>query len=437
MRPPLSVDVIDAEVEFADGLVAQGAGRVSLLTPLGPTLTFAGEFHGSGFDVIRTLTQPGGPVHGELFPMPDRRATARAGDLTILGSHIRAIRQCPYSMSRSPVPIEGEYLMHRCRVGAEVVPDDAVVDVHHIGRGLRHYLFPAGSAATGGIAGLPIAWRGHTFVLREPERGVREAAPWAEVGTFTVMGPATPGTDAWWNLIWPFTLVLGSAVGCPIDVAGWDAFAPERARWLASEWRPRGKVHDTGCPMPVGRVAMEGGHRDLAEWVAAGLRSWDEWGPMLGLEVALLYLENAPGQAEPEIRCRDLVNAIERLLIGVCRARGAPRSNQISQNLQTVERLLGRGILTGGQDGERSDLSRFRNRLAHDGGLLDDRDGTMEERQRLVDAEGWLTTCCYRVLAAIFGADVPLRDLTARGLPRRRPSEGGFTRSPFVPVQAA
>lgn len=435
MRPGLSFDATDAEVEFADGCVARGAGRVSLLTPLGPTLTFTGEFDGDGFDVVRSVTRVG-PVHGELFAMPDRRATARAADVGVKGSHIRAIRQGPYSLSCTPMPIEGEYLMHRCRVGDEMVPADAVVDVHHVGPGLRHFLFQPASPATGGVAGLPIEWRGHTFVLREPDAGVREAARWADVGTFTVLGPTTPGTDDWHDVVWPFCLVLGSAVGGPVRVAGWDASARDRSRWIASEWLRRGSAGESHRPMPVGRVAIEGGARDVAEWVAAGLCAWDAWGPKLGLEVALLYLENAPGQPEPEIRCRDLVNAIERLLVGVRRARGETSRKSLNQKMVEVERLLRRRILEGGADSELTDLVRFRNRLAHDGGLMDGREETMEERQRLVDAEGWLTTCCYRLLAAIFGVDVPLRDLTARGLPRRRPSEGGFARSPFVPEES-
>lgn len=86
---------------------------------------------------------------------------------------------------------------------------------------------------------------------------------------------------------------------------------------------------------------------------------------------------------------------------------------------------------------ELADLSRFRNRLAHDGGLIDERENTLAEQQRLADAEGWLLTCCYRILAAILGRDVPLRDFAARGLPRRRPSERGFARSTFVPEETA
>lgn len=370
--------------------------------------------------------------------MPDRRATARAGDTLVRGFHIRPIRQAPYSMSRVPMPIEGEYSLTRCRVGAGELDARCVVDVHHVGRGLRQFHFPPASPATGLLPGLAIPWRGHTFVLREPEKQVHDHLHWAEVGTFSVFGPTTPGSEPWWDVVWPFTLVLGSGVGCPIDVVGWDAYTPDRSAWITSEWRRRGKTHDAGSPgNPVGRLPYDGGAGDVAEWVGAGLAAWDRWGPKLGLEVALLYLENSHGQAESEIRCRDLVNAIERLLVGIRRTQSERGSSQIGQNHSAAERILGRALLTTGKDSELADLSRFRNRLAHDGGLIDERENTLAEQQRIADAEGWLLTCCYRILGAILGTDVPLRDFAARGLPRRRPSGGGFARSTFVPEESA
>lgn len=82
----------------------------------------------AGFAVMRSITQAG-PDHGELYRMPDRRVTARVGDAAVLGSHIRAIRQGPYRMSQAPMPIEGEYSLTNCRVGADHLGAECIADV--------------------------------------------------------------------------------------------------------------------------------------------------------------------------------------------------------------------------------------------------------------------------------------------------------------------
>lgn len=434
---PLLLVLDSAALEVAPGVVARGQGQLDLLSPWGPHLRFEGQHEGDLFDAMTATAAADAGAPGELRPLPSRTFRARTGDFQVEASKVLDFHGETFSEGR-PTTVTGEYRPVDCRVvgPAGAAPTDGVVvDVHHLGRGCEDLAFPLdhGLPVPGG-AGAVIRWGDHRFILRHPDRNIVKHARWAKSGTFTYHGPARPGTPAFWRVVWPFSLVLGSVLGSPVAPVGWVTWSTDRRTWFESTWRTPGKPHLTSAIFrPVGGHPLAGAHRDVVAWVEAGLAAWDRMEPRLGLEVALIYLENAHGQAEPEIRCRDLVNAIERLIVGYLRYNGGKANSKIKQSVIAVQKLLGRDVFTGGQDGEIADLARFRNRLAHDGGLKDERTFGLEDQQALHYAEGWLATCCYRLLAALLGVDPPLADMAVPGEVRRRPSEGGFARSPFVP----
>lgn len=433
---PLAFDFTEATFEFQPGCVASGRGTLDVASPLGPVFEFQGEYDGHGFDVVRAFMDEPRSEPGELFSPPARPLRARscaltartAGAMVLHGGDMQALAQ--------PVPILGEYLANVCTVtsGVDRAPGEVVVDVHCLGRGCAGFPFPT-------VAGLPVPhgcgavvrWGAHEFILRSPDEAFDAHVRACSTGTFTYRGPAEAGSDAFWDAVWPFVLLLGSALGGPIDPVGWVTRSADGSAWYEATWRRPGKAHRAACVFrPVGADRLQSSHRDVVAWVEGGLAAWSRFEPTLGLEVALLYLENSHGQAEPEIRCRDLVNAIERLLVGRMRVPNASATRtSLAEKIAQVGTSVGSPMFT---PLEVVDLVKFRNRLAHDGGLVDVRVHSREEHQALADAEGWLATCCYRLLAAIFGVDVPLADVVTRGPVRRRPSQGGFLRSPFVPT---
>ncbi len=434
---PLVLDLDEAELEVAPGVVARGQGQLDLLSPWGPHLRFEGQHEGDVLDAMMASATAAVSKPGELIPLPSRRFRGRAGHLQVEASRVLGFHRQTFSGSR-PTRVTGEYRPVDCRV---VGPDGpaptgrVVVDVHHLGRGCDDLASPKDHELPVPRGdGVAIRWDDHRFVLRSADPNVGKHARWARSGTFTYEGPARPGTPAFWDVVWPFSLVLGSALGGPVAPVGFVTRSADGSRWYESTWRAPGKPLLTPAIFrPVGGHALAGAHRDVAGWVEAGLATWARLEPRLGLEVALLYLENAHGQAAAEIRCRDLVNALERLLVGYLRCKGEKASSKFKQSVHAVHKLLGKEVFTRGDDSEITDLVRFRNRLAHEGGLMDKRTFEHEEVQALLYAEGWLTTCCYRLLAALLGVDPPLADMAVPGEVRRRPSQGDFARSPFVP----
>lgn len=435
MLHALTLHFDQATFEFAPGCVAHGKGRLDLTSHLGPLLSFEGLYDGDDFDVMRAVASEPQVEPGEMLGLPERPFSARSGDVIIEAQHLERLGPASYNMGQ-PVPVIGDWAAFRLKLtSAAVRPPGAgvVVDVHFRGRGTDNLLFPV-------VAGLPVPdhrgaivkWGVHEFILREDDTMFAAQVRGIPTGTFTYRGPADPGSEEFWDVVWPFVLVLGSALGGPLDPIGWVTRSPNGSFWYGATWRRHGKAHTAACLFrPVGGQVLAGALRNVVAWVEAGLATWSRSEPNLGLEVALLYLENAHGQAEPEIRCRDLVNALERLIVGCLRVHRTRRLRALKDNIALVSGLVGRSVFT---EAEIDDIVKFRNRLAHDGGLLDVRVPDRVVNQALADAEEWLATCVYRLLAAIFEVDVPLADAVTRGPVQRRPSEGGFTRSPFVPA---
>lgn len=419
----------EVELETSPGHVAHGAGRIDLLGAGGPLLSFRGTLAGS-FDAVQAALGMDDRALGEVYPLPDCRASARCGSIPLAARFVSPYRNVRITPTVQPTAITGEYLLRRCRIGAGAWSEGCVTEVHVQGPRLHLNRFAAGVRAT--HAAPVIRWREHAFALHGPQ-GAVGAELGREGGAVAVVGPVEPGSAAWWDLLHPFTHVLGSALGSPVAAVGWDVWSPDRAEWRFGEWC----AHDTGrggSPRPVGGDALDRWEEEVARWTEAGLRAWDAGGTTLGLEVVLSYVVQASSRRPLEAGCRDLVVAIERLLLGVLRARGQAPAGRLSDNLARARRLLAHPLLEGGgPDREAEVLQRFRNRLAHEGTLSDDDDAL--GLQRLADADGWLRTCAYRLLSAVFGVDVPIADLAARGYPRRRPSEGGFAPPPFVPSE--
>ena len=166
--------------------------------------------------------------------------------------------------------------------------------------------------------------------------------------------------------------------------------------------------------------------------MAAVLAAMDEWRKTeYDLELILLYVEKAPSQPCSEMRCRDLSIAIEALAGAMAVRRDLPLNSKLGTTLRTLQKKIGQ-VFTGT---EVKALGGFRNRLGHRGDLDAARTFDLPDVQRMFQAQGWLTTCFYRLLAHELDlqAEVPVVDFADLEFSRRLPSTAEFAEPGFVP----
>lgn len=421
------------ELEY--GVVAVGSATLDLVTPWGPQLAFRGTTEASIADLFEHPLERADIVPNVVFTRPVHEAVVTTAEHQIT---LRYRSTSSRFHLQSPVRVEGDYFLDEVVLRPVKPPepcDQVVVDIHCTGRKLGFLGGrPNQDSRLSFSHGLRVVDGQHEMYLRETgDRKWTDHVHWNNVATFTYVGPLGGLAEEFDDYLWKAQVVIGSAIGCSMSPFALVGRGPDHRWYWARFQRPRRPMVRPLLARPLGREPSYMAGDDVRSWIEAAMSAWDEHDPKLGLEIALLYNENGPDQPEPEMRCRGPMIAFERLLAGQRRVLGLDPQSKLSSSLAEVSKRLPWRPFTDGPDGEINWLHRFRVRLAHLGDLLDERENTQKEFQRLVWAEGWLHTCFYRLAAAILGVDVYIVDRAARGLPRRKASEGGFAPPPFVP----
>ena len=429
---PLRLQLDEVQLDLGHDLSATGSGAIDLLTPWGPRLSFDGDMDDGqdGFELVKRASG-GGHQAGELFHEPSREFRAGADGLEVHGLWRRSLSPTYHASGR----VVGEYAPHRVVVKPVDEPkltDGRFAFVHYLGR--YPSLWPGVRFGRGVEPDEKYAVHDgdHVFYLGGLDPKVKEHVDWSRVGGFCYSGPALDDAKELAALFNKFTLVLGAALLCPVDVVGFVVVDNE-GQWERTEWNQGPKRHDgRGANFAIGGDYLEGGGRHLVEWMGAVLRCWREHEPKLGLDLTLRYIEQAPSRPEVEMRCLDVVIAIERLATSYLQNAGKlpPQQIGIQEKISRMQAELGIRVLA---SRERKVIRRIRNQLGHLGDLMEQRYFDRDEVQTLLLTEGWLFTCFNRLLAAVVEVDVPLKDLGCLGHPARRPSDGGFAGPPFVP----
>lgn len=429
---PLHLQLDEVHLGLGYELSATGTGTLDLLTPWGPRLAFDGDMDGGhdGFDFIKR-SSGGERQAGKLFHVPERVFRAGADGLEVHGAWRQSISPKYHASGR----VVGQYAPHRVVVSPVDAPkptDGRFAFVHYLGK--NPSLWPGVRFEQGFKPNEKYAVHDgdHVFYLGGLDPKVKEHADWSQVGGFCYAGPVLDDAKELAALFNKFTLVLGAALLSPIDVVGFVVVDGD-GLWERTVWQQGPKSYNgRGANRPIGADYLEGGGQHLVDWVNAVLRCWRINEPKLGLDLTLRYIEQAPSRPEVEMRCLDVVVAIERLATCYLQCAGKLPAKQIGiqEKVSRMQTELGSRVLT---KHERDVIRRIRNQLGHLGDLMEQRYFNRDEVQTLLLTEGWLFTCFNRLLAAVVDVDVPLKDLGCLGHLALRPSEGGFAGPPFVP----
>jgi hypothetical protein len=432
---PLTHHLGTVELTIGSTLV-RGTGTVHLTSPSGPILDFQGTVPIDDYkSAIGWGEGSNGPA-ATLMVAPRHGFEGSGGGYRLEGVTVTPVWSNS-ELSDEGVKIRARYSAKLCIVRPEATQDPTGpthIDVHYLGLPSRRIRHPILKGAPVGAATV-VRDGDHTFFVHQANGWFqREMVGW-DVGGFTYQGPLRVSDEAFMSpAVWQFSMLLGCALGTPIDPIGFvEADAEGRlieARW----WRPW-KDHQRKPLWPP--LAGDGESwkdaTNVVTLVEAGLARWgDLEAKHFGLELALLYLEKAPSQPRSEMRMRDLIIALERILRGQLRTKDVvvDRRAGLHKIFAKFNESAGWDVFS---DSDIDAYRKIRNALSHLGDLADNRDFSLDETQSYSLTEGAILTACIRAIAAVLDIDIQLHDLGDINLPRRSSRAGPFAVPLVVP----